>query len=560
MTATHNVFNQASALVGYNLFGNDKVLKDGVQRAGASWADEQLTVFGALMGSEAVQLLAVQANENEPVLHTHDRFGHRIDQVDFHPSWHEMMRMSVEHRVHSLPWSDPRPGAHVARAAMMFMAYQTEAGHCCPISMTYSAVPALRRQSDLAAIWEPMIVSNQYDLRYRPAAQKTGIIMGMAMTEKQGGSDVRANTTRAVPVCKGGPGGEYLITGHKWFCSAPMSDAFLVLAKTEKGVSCFLVPRWLPDGTRNVFNIQRLKDKLGNRSNASSEVEFENTLGWLVGEEGRGVPTIIEMVNHTRLDCAIGSAALMRQATVQAVHHCSQREAFGKKLINQPLMKNVLADLAVESEAATRLMMRVARAYDQQGKSEGEAAFKRIASAIAKYWLCKRAPAHVVEALECHGGNGYVEASVMPRLFRESPLNSVWEGSGNVISLDVLRAIGKEPASVDALVAELAVVKGADGRLTRFINGTQRDLLAVRKPPTRNKTAHPELLEMRGRRLVEKLALALQAKLMVEEASSASAEAFIATRINGNGGICFGTLPEKTKFDDIVGGAHTLTK
>ncbi len=434
---THEVQNQVPPLVGYNLFGGDRVLREAVVREGGAWIEERALKLGASLGGEEAIGWGFDANNNPPVLHTHDSRGQRIDEVRFHPAWHDLMRLSVENGVHNLPWAEPRSGAHVARGTLMYLVGQNEAGHSCPISMTYAAVPSLRVQTELADVWVPRIASTAYDMRFLPADQKRGVLIGMAMTEKQGGSDVRANTSRAVAAGQGGPGGEYRLTGHKWFCSAPMCDAFLVLAQAPGGLSCFLLPRWTPDGERNRFYLQRLKNKLGNRSNASSEIEFDGALATLIGEEGRGVRTIVEMVNHTRLDCTLGSAGLVRQAVVQAVHHARHRSAFGKLLVDQPLMQNVLADLCLESEAATILALRLARAYDSQ--DEAEARFRRIATAVGKYWLCKRGPAHVGEALECLGGNGFVEDSMMPRLFRESPLNSIWEGSGNVICLDVLR-------------------------------------------------------------------------------------------------------------------------
>jgi putative acyl-CoA dehydrogenase len=553
---THEVFNQASPLVDYNMFRADSVLTDLVERYDAGWVRHRLHAFGRFAGSAEAQMLAINANRNEPVLKTHDRFGNRIDEVEFHPSYHQLMKASIEHGVHSLPWQEPRPGAHVARAGLMYMAFQMEAGHCCPISMTYSAVPALRKQPDLAKVWEPFIVSPSYDGRFRPAFQKTGITVGMGMTEKQGGSDVRANTTTAVPLALPGPGKEYLLTGHKWFCSAPMSDAFLVLAQASKGLSCFFVPRWKSDGSKNSIFIQRLKDKLGNRSNASSEVEFVDTVGFLVGEEGRGVATIIEMVNHTRLDCMIGATAIMRQGTANALNHCAERSAFGKKLIDQPLMVNVLADLALESEAALRLTMRVAQAYDRQSENAGEAAFKRIASAIAKYWLCKRAPMHAAEALECFGGNGYVEESPMPRLFRESPLLGIWEGSGNVICLDVLRAIAREPDALDVLVAELKPARGVDRKLDSHINVLKRDLASLKKGAASKSPAVQARSEQSARHLVERLALSLQAVLMLEQAPDFAADAFIASRIGRRSGYAFGTLPRSAWTKAIVARAY----
>src|SRR5262245_14580969 len=407
MPPTHEVLNQPPPLEHYDLFSTDRVLVEALEREGAGWARERAQRVGIEAGGDALSWGRL-ANANPPVLRTHDRFGHRIDEVEFHPAWHELMRLAVHHELHGLPWRDPRPGAHVARAALFFVMAQVEAGHGCPISMTYSALPALRNQPDVAAEWEPRIVSNRYDARMRPPAEKTGVLLGMAMTEKQGGSDVRANTTRARPLGRGGPGGEYELTGHKWFCSAPMCDAFLVLAQSERGLSCFLLPRWRPEGTRNRFHIQRLKDKLGNRSNASSEVEFNAAWARMVGEDGRGVPTIIEMVNHTRLDCVIGGAAGMRQAVAQAPHHAAHRAAFGKLLVDQPLMQNVLADLCLESEAATTLMLHLARGYDESGQDEAQRLFIRLATAVAKYWVCKRVAPHAAEALECLGGAGYV--------------------------------------------------------------------------------------------------------------------------------------------------------
>ncbi|HEY9869305.1 MAG TPA: isovaleryl-CoA dehydrogenase [Candidatus Obscuribacterales bacterium] len=527
---THTVFNQAPPLVDYNLFSSDAVLCQAVEREGAGWALPRLTAFGEILGRQDVIALGFQANDNPPVLHTHDRCGNRIDEVKFHPAWHELMRIAVDNQVHNLPWCEAQNGAHVARAALLFLAGQNEAGHGCPISMTYAAVPTLRKQPEIAAEWLPRIQSRIYDSSFRPAAEKAGVLLGMAMTEKQGGSDVRANTTSAQPVKGGGPGKEYLVVGHKWFCSAPMNDAFLVLAQAPGGLSCFLMPRWTPDGVRNRIFIQRLKNKLGNRSNASSEVEFDGALAWLIGEEGRGVPTIIEMVNHTRLDCTLSSAALMRQALVQAVHHARHRSAFGRRLIEQPLMRSVLADLAIESEAATVLAMRLARAYDARQGDESEDFFRRIATAVAKYWVCKRAPYHVSECLECIGGNGYVEESIMPRLFRESPLNSIWEGSGNVICLDVLRAITTEPRCIESLLAEMEQASGANSILDRAIEELKAKLRTT-------------IEESAARRLVELMALVLQGSLLARHAPPVVADAFCASRLGGDWGHAFGTLP-----------------
>jgi putative acyl-CoA dehydrogenase len=539
--------NQVPPLVDYNLFLSDRTLSQGLQREGGEWAFEQLTDLGRLLGADKAQRWGFEANENKPVLHTHDRYGNRRDEVVFHPSWHNLMRTSVEHRVHSLPWVENKPGAHVARAALLMMTAQNEAGHTCPISMTYSAVAALRAEPDLAREWEPRILSSRYDPRFAPAEEKSGVLVRMAMTEKQGGSDVRANITRAERI---GSSREYLITGHKWFCSAPMCDAFLVLAQAPKGPSCFFMPRWTPSGEKNQFHIQRLKDKLGNRSNASSEVEFSGAWARLVGEEGRGVNTIIEMVHHTRLDCAIAAAALMRQGLVQAVHHARHRRAFGKLLIEQPLMRNVLADLTLESEAATLLMLRLAGSFDRRETDPRERAFCRIATAIAKYWLCKRAPVHVGEALECLGGNGYVEESILPRLHREAPLYSIWEGSGNVICLDILRALAREPDAAEALIQELKSRAGHDARLDRYVSGVEADLTLHLKHSLKGSGGG----EGQARRLAERLALALQAVLLARHSCRACADAFVASRLDSDGGhgYAFGTLPESVDVGGIL--------
>jgi putative acyl-CoA dehydrogenase len=539
--------NQVPLLTGYNLFQSDRTLVAAVEREGAGWAREQISELGRLLGTEEAQRWGFEANENEPVLHTHDRHGNRRDEVVFHPAWHQLMRISVANRLHSLPWVVTSPaGAHVARAAFMMLTAQNEAGHTCPISMTFSAVAALRTERELMRAWEPRLFSSAYDPRFAPAQEKSGVLLGMGMTEKQGGSDVRANTTHALRI---GSSREYLVTGHKWFCSAPMCDAFLILAKTSVGLSCFLLPRWTPTGERNRFYIQRLKDKMGNRSNASAEVEFEQAWAHLVGEEGRGVQTIVEMVNHTRLDCAIASAGLMRQALAQAVHHAAHRRAFGKLLLEQPLMRNVLADLAIESEAATLLAFRLARSFDARAADERERAFCRVATAIAKYWLCKRSPVHVGEALECLGGNGYVEELVMPRLYREAPLYSIWEGSGNVICLDVLRALAKDPATVEALLAELKSVGGADKRVESYVADVQR--LLAEKAGNQSQPGNGAA-EYAARELTERLALALQAALVVRHSSPAVAEAFIASRLAGQHGRTFGTLPAGVDVDAVL--------
>ncbi|MFI7489946.1 acyl-CoA dehydrogenase family protein [Micromonospora echinaurantiaca] len=532
---THEVSNQVPPLVGYDA-ADDPALLDGLEREGAGWAAAELHELGRLGGTEAAIEHGRLANDHPPVLRTHDRYGHRIDEVEFHPAWHELMRTAVGHGLHAAPWADERPGAHVARAAK-FYTWRPDAGHGCPISMTYAAVPALRHEPELAARYEPLLTATTYDFGLRAPLTKRGLLAGMSMTEKQGGSDVRANTTTARPE----PDGSYRLLGHKWFTSAPMCDVFLTLAQAPGGLTCFLVPRVLPDGTRNPMRLMRLKDKLGNRSNASAEVEYEHAVAWRVGDEGRGVRTIIDMVNLTRLDCVIGAAAGMRQGVLTAAHHATHRQAFGRYLADQPLMRNVLADLAVESEAATVLMMRLAGATDRSARGDaGETAFKRLALAVGKYWVCKRWPAHAAEALECLGGNGYVEESGMPRLFRESPLNSIWEGSGNVAALDVLRALGREPQVMAAFQAEVGAAAGADARLDAAVRQVRADLSDAGD------------LELRARRVVERLALVLQGSLLVRYGHPAVADAFCASRLGGDHGQAFGTLPSGVDFAAII--------
>jgi putative acyl-CoA dehydrogenase len=523
--------NQPPPLAGLNTFETDAPLAEALEREGGGWAHDRVRALGAICGDPAWIEKGTAANEHPPALKTFDRFGNRIDEASFHPAWHELLALGVRHGLHALPWQDPRPGAHVARAALFIQLAQVEAGVGCPLSMTYSAVPALRAQPELAAAWEPRLASSGYEPALDPPGGKASALAGMAMTEKQGGSDVRANLTAARPLDGGGPGAEYALDGHKWFCSAPMCDVFLVLAQAPGGLTCFLVPRVLPDGTRNVFRLQRLKDKLGNRSNASSEVEFQGTWAQMVGEEGRGVPTIIEMVGHTRLDCVIGASAGMRQGVAQATWHAAHRSAFGKTLIDQPLMTNVLADLCVESEAATVTAMRLARAYDEASDDPREAGFKRVATAVAKYWTCKRAPGHAAEALECLGGNGFVEESGMPRLFRESPLGSIWEGSGNVQCLDVLRALSRSPETLEAFLGEVREAAGADPRLDAAIEGLEAEFSDL------------EHVETRSRRIVERMATTLQGSLLVRHGDAAVADAFCASRLAGDGGLAYGTLP-----------------
>ena len=521
---------QTPPLEGHNLFLENQPLVEALEREGAGWAADRAAAFGALLSREPLEWGRL-ANENPPRLRTHDRFGNRIDEVEFHPAWHDLMQVSIEHGLHALSWREDRPGAHVARAALFFLMAQVEAGHGCPISMTHAAIPTLRAEPELSAEWEPRLLSLVYEPGLRPPAEKPGALCGMAMTEKQGGSDVRANTT----VARALGGGEYELTGHKWFCSAPMCDAFLVLAQAVRGLSCFLLPRVLEDGERNAFRIQRLKDKLGDRSNASSEIELEAARARLVGEEGDGVRTIIAMVNHTRLDCVLGTAAAMRTAVEQATHHAGYRSVFGKLLVEQPLMGNVLADLCVESEAATVTALRLAGAYDR-----GEAGFARIATAVAKYWICKRGPGHAAEALECLGGNGYVEESGMPRLYRQQPLQSIWEGSSNVICLDVLRAFRRSPETLDFFLGECREAAGAERRLDDWLTALEQDL------------SDPDDLETRARVLVERMGLALQASLLVRFGDPAVADAFCASRLAHDRGLAYGTLPRGVDAAAIV--------
>ncbi len=540
---THEVFNQVPPLAGHDVAA-DPALLAGLRREGGAWAEPELHELGLLAGTAQTQDLARLANVNKPVLRTHDARGYRIDEVEFHPAWHQLMSTAVGHGLHATPWASARPGAHVARAAKFIVWTQAEAGHGCPISMTYASIPALRHSPDLAARYEPLLSSAVYDPGLRVPDSKAGLLAGMAMTEKQGGSDVRANTTRAEPAGDGG----YLLTGHKWFCSAPMCDLFLVLAQAREGLTCFLLPRVRPDGSRNAMHIQRLKDKLGNTSNASSEVEYARALAWPVGEPGRGVATILDMVSATRLDCVLGSAAGIRQACVLAGHHARHRSAFGALLIDQPAMTAVLADLTLESEAATTLALRLAGAADRADRGDAaEAALLRLALPAAKYWVCKRAPAITAEALECLGGNGYVEESVLPRLLRDSPLNSIWEGSGNVTALDVLRALVRTPDSADALLAEVDLaaseprVAAAASRLRAELKlaasaglGAQRD----------------------ARRLAGVIAVTLQAALLARFAPAAVATAYCVSRLEnqeaGGPGAPFGSLPGGLDLAAIV--------
>jgi putative acyl-CoA dehydrogenase len=535
MPDTHVVTNQVPPLEGYNP-ASSPVLTEALIREGGEWGLDEVAELGALSGTAQAQRWGDLADRNTPILHTHDRYGHRVDEIEYDPAYHQLMTVAIGHGLHAAPWADDRPGAHVVRAAKNSV-WTVEPGHLCPISMTYAVVPALRYNPELATVYEPLLTSREYDPELEVPTTKAGITAGMSMTEKQGGSDVRAGTTQAVPNADG----SYSLTGHKWFTSAAMSDVFLVLAQAPQGLSCFLLPRVLPDGSRNRMFIQRLKDKLGNHANASSEVEYDGATAWLVGEEGRGVPTIIEMVNLTRLDCALGSATSMRTGLSRAVHHTQHRKAFGAYLIDQPLMRNVLADLAVEAEAATMLAMRMAGATDKAVRGdEREALLRRIGLAAGKYWVCKRATAHAAEAMECFGGNGYAEESGMPRLFREAPLMGIWEGSGNVSALDTLRAMATRPESVDVLFDELAAPATQDPRLGAHVADLKAQLGDV------------QTLQYRARKVAEHISLALQGALLVRHGHPAVAEAFLVTRLDGRWGGAYGTMPDGLDLAPIL--------
>jgi putative acyl-CoA dehydrogenase len=533
---THDVFNQAAPFEDVNLFTSDVALQAAVAAAGGEMHAERLSAFGARAGSAETAAWAMQANENPPRLKVFDRYGQRIDEVEFHPAYHRLMTLGVEAGVSSAAWSGAAAG-HVLHAGLEFLMAQAEPGACCPMTMTAAAPAALRCQPDIAARWMPKIVASRYDPSSQPMHGKSGVTIGMAMTEKQGGSDVRANTTRAVR----GDGGGYVLAGHKWFCSAPMSDAFLTLAHTDKGLTCFLAPRWTPGGERNAIHLMRLKDKLGDRANASAEIEYHGAYAEMVGEEGRGVPTIIEMVHATRFDCILAPAAYMRQALANALWHAAHRTAFQRKLIDQPLMRSVLADMAIESEAATALTFRIAKSFDESA-DDGTAAFARIATPIGKYWINKRVVNLAYEAMEVHGGGGYVEDGVMPRIYRQSPLNSIWEGSGNVVCLDILRAIRRDPRSAQELVAELEKSRGANQLLDRAIDGV-KSMLAGQ---------HEEAL---ARRLAETMALALQGAILIQNAPGFVSDAFCATRLCDHPGLSCGASDAKFDVDAVLGRA-----
>src|SRR5499433_407082 len=530
---THDVSNQPPPLENVNLFTSDVALQAAVAATGREAQAERLSAFGALAGSAETAEWAMQSNENPPRLKAFDRYGQRIDEVEFHPAYHQLMTLGLEAGVSSAAWSGVAAG-HVLHAGLEFLMAQAEPGVCCPMTMTYAAPAALRCQPDVAARWMPKIVTSRYDPSSQPMHGKSGVTIGMAMTEKQGGSDVRANTTRAVKRDDGG----YALTGHKWFCSAPMSDAFLTLAYTDKGLTCFLVPRWTPDGERNAIHLMRLKDKLGDRANASAEIEYHGAYAEIVGEEGRGVRTIIEMVHLTRFDCILAPAAYMRQALANALWHAAHRTAFQKRLIDQPLMRRVLADMAIESEAATALTFRIARSFDESA-NESAAAFARIATPIGKYWINKRVVNLAYEAMEVHGGAGYIEDGAMTRIYRQSPLNSIWEGSGNVICLDILRAIRRDPRSAEELVGELDGSRGANRRLDRAIDDVKRHL-----------AGQPE--EAVARRLAETVALALQGAVLIRNAPSFVADAFCATRLCDRPTLSCGAIDAKIDIDALI--------
>jgi len=538
--STHRVENQPPPLAPYDAYATDLPLQEALRRHGGTWAEPEIAAFGPIAGGE-LMALGFAANENKPKFRPFDQYGHRIDEVDFHPSYHRIMEIGIAHGVPSFAWRhEERPGAHVARAALAYLHMQPEQGNNCPLTMTYASVPVLRHHSGLAAEWVPRATSTSYDQRSIPAWSKYGNTIGMAMTEKQGGSDVRRNTTRANPLSAGGPGQLYELVGHKWFMSAPMCDAFLVLAQTEAGPGCFLMPRFAPNGDLNAVRIQRLKDKLGDWSNASAEVELQGAVAWLIGEEGRGIATILAMVALTRQDCLIGSSAIMRQALVRAVHHAQYRTAFGKRLIEQPLMRNVLADLSLESEAAVALSLRVARAIDASPRDVRERALARVATAIGKYYVCKRCPAFVNEAQECLGGNGYIEESILPRLYRQAPVNSIWEGSGNIQCLDVLRALSRSPETREALFDEMNSARGVNAVLDSEIEQLAGELDSG------------ESIEPYARRIVERMAIALQASLLVRSDNSAIAASFCESRIGGRHGAFFGTLPPDAPIDQLI--------
>ncbi|MCW8093117.1 acyl-CoA dehydrogenase family protein [Alteromonas sp. ASW11-130] len=538
MRDTHEVFNQPTALEDYNAYTADNVLQYWVSQYGGSWGDEHLSSFGQQIGNELLSA-GFLANKYLPEFQSHDRFGHRIDEITYHPSYHQLMRHAISQGHCSLPWTDPQAGAHVVRGAMAFLHTHADPGSGCPLTMTFASIPAISVQPNVAEKWLPKILSRHYDGTNKPWSEKQGLTIGMAMTEKQGGSDVRANTTKATPLNEAGSGEMYSLVGHKWFCSAPMCDAFLVLAQAEKGLSCFLVPRWREDGSKNPIHIQRLKNKVGNQSNASSEIEFLDAHGWMLGEEGKGITTIIQMVALTRYDCMLGSSALMAQATKEAIWHTRERKVFGKYLHQQPLMLNVLADLALEAEAATAIAFRISHALDNINTPR-EAALIRSATAIGKYWICKRAIQHTYEAMECIGGVGFVNENVTARLYREAPVNAIWEGSGNVQCLDLLRVVNREPEAFDALIKEL---ERGQGHYALF------DQKLIKLKSALTDTAS---LELQARRHMESIALLWQAATLICDGEPMIAEAFVKSRLGGGGFHQYGTLGADIDLAGIV--------
>ncbi|GAB3269780.1 acyl-CoA dehydrogenase family protein [Parahaliea aestuarii] len=540
---THEVFNQSNPLEGYNSYRGDSALQALVRHHGAGWAEAELDAHGARCGSAEVYEWGFQANAHKPQFASHDRQGHRVDLVRYHESYHRLMALGLEAGLHSKPWTDPGPGAHVARAAQYYLQAQVESGHGCPLTMTFASVPSLRLTPNIGEAWLPKILNRAYDPRNVPHTEKQALTIGMGMTEKQGGSDVRANTTRATPLAAGGPGELYELVGHKWFTSAPMCDAFLVLAQAPGGLSCFLVPRWCEDGSKNPIQVQRLKDKMGNVSNASSEIELRGALGWMIGDEGRGVPAIIEMVSMTRFDCMIGSSAAQRQGVAQAVNHAAGRAAFGNTLIDQPLMRNVLADLQLEVEGSLALTLRMGEALDKSlapGGNEHEKLLLRLGLPTGKYWICKRTPLHTYEAMECLGGNGVTEDFIMARLYRDAPINAIWEGSGNVQALDMLRALSRSPETLETWFVELATTRGDDPRLDAAVQNLQAEF------------ADLDDVEYRARQIVDQLALTLQASLLLRAGNAAVADAFIASRFGGSFQRNFGGLPRGLDIDTLI--------
>ena len=542
---THEVFNQTPPLINYNAFEGDTALKEAIVREGAAWAIPQLLAHGAQTGSAEVIEWGYQANEFKPQFYSHDRLGNRVDLIKYHDGYHNMMALALDSGMHSSPWAHPSKGAHVARAGIMMLQGQVDAGHICPLTMTFASVPAIKTTPSIAAEWLPKILNNSYDPRNIPHMEKQAVTIGMGMTEKQGGSDVRANTTTAYPLSSEGSGEAYELIGHKWFTSAPMCDAFLMLAQSKGGLSCFLVPRWRPDGTKNPIQVQRLKNKMGNVSNASSEIEMRGALGWMLGEEGRGVPTIIEMVGMTRFDCMIGSTSSMRHAVAQAIHHAEHRSAFGDKLINKPAMQNVLADLQLEVEGAVALTMRMARALDNPD-NELEQHILRLGLPAGKYWITKRNPNHAYEAMECIGGNGVMDDFIMARLYRDAPINAIWEGSGNVQALDMLRAMAKTPDAVQAWFSELSKTKGINPLLDKTISQLYNQLTDLSD------------MEYRARYIVEQMALTMQSSLLIQAGNNCIADAFIQSRLDAHGDRNYGTLPRGVDCKTIINRGNPL--